>query len=111
MRYANKESRHGEEPAAPGIRNRRGPGGRVADMSLADTHSTFSVPTDGQKSGPHVPKSADGKAPGEQLMFAGRVRIGMPIKEVALRVSLLGHAAQNRGVMWTTGVELAAFRV
>lgn len=44
-------------------------------------------------------------------MLAGRVRIGMPIKEVALRVSLLGHAAQNRGVMWATGVELAAFRV
>lgn len=64
----------------------------------------------GQKSGPHVPKSADGKAPGEQLMLAGRVCIGMPIKEVALRVSLLGHAAQNRGVMWTTGAELAAFR-
>ena len=65
----------------------------------------------GSKSGPHVPKSADGNAPGEQLMLAGRVRIGMPIKEVALRVSLLGHAAQNRGVMWMTGVELAAFRV
>jgi hypothetical protein len=43
-------------------------------------------------------------------MLAGRVRIGMPIKEVALRVSLLVHAAQNRGVMWMTGVELAAFR-
>lgn len=44
-------------------------------------------------------------------MLAGRVRIGMPIKEVALRAFLLVHAAQNRGVMWTTGVELAAFRV
>ena len=44
-------------------------------------------------------------------MLAGRVRIGMPIKEAALRVSLLVHAAQNCGVMWTTGVELAAFRV
>lgn len=44
-------------------------------------------------------------------MLAGRVRIGMPIKEVALRASLLVHAAQNRGVMWATGVELAAFRV
>lgn len=43
-------------------------------------------------------------------MLAGRVRIGMPIKEVALRVSLLVHAAQNRGVMWTAGVELATFR-
>ncbi len=32
-------------------------------------------------------------------MLAGRVRIGMPIKEVALRVSLLVHAAKNRGVM------------
>ena len=44
-------------------------------------------------------------------MLAGRVRIGMPVKEVALRVPLLGHAAQNLGVMWTTGVELTAFRV
>lgn len=31
-------------------------------------------------------------------MLAGRVCIGMPIKEVALRVSLLVHEAQNRGV-------------
>lgn len=43
-------------------------------------------------------------------MLAGRVRIGMPIKEVALRVSLLVHAAQNRGVMWTAGVKFAAFQ-
>lgn len=43
-------------------------------------------------------------------MLAGRVCIGMPIKEVALRASLLVHAAQNRGVMWTVGVELATFR-
>ena len=32
-------------------------------------------------------------------MLAGCVRIGMPIKEVASCVSLLVHAAQNRGVM------------
>lgn len=32
-------------------------------------------------------------------MLAGCVRIGMPIKEVASYVSLLVHAAQNRGVM------------
>ena len=42
MCYANKESRHGEEPAAPGIRHGCGSGGRVADMSLAGTHSAFS---------------------------------------------------------------------
>lgn len=65
MCYANKESRHGEEPATPGIRNRRGPGGRVADMSLAGTHSAFSVPTGGPKKRATCPKSADGKAPGE----------------------------------------------
>lgn len=56
MRYANKESRHGEEPAAPGIRNRSGPGGRVADMSLAGTHSPFSVPTGGPKKRAACPK-------------------------------------------------------
>lgn len=56
MRYANKESRHGEEPATPGIRNRRGPGGRVADMSLTGTHSAFSVPTDGSKKRAACPK-------------------------------------------------------
>ena len=49
MCYANKESRHGEECAAPGIRHRRGSGGRAADMSLAGTHSAFSVPTGGLK--------------------------------------------------------------
>ena len=43
-------------------------------------------------------------------MLAGRIRIGMPIKEVALRVPPLGHATQNRGVMRTSGVEFAAFR-
>lgn len=32
-------------------------------------------------------------------MLAGRVRIGMPIKEATSRVSLLVHAAKNRGVM------------
>lgn len=56
MRYANKESRHSEEPAAPGIRNRSGPGGRVADMSLAGTHSPFSVPTGGSKKRAACPK-------------------------------------------------------
>lgn len=56
MRYANKESRHGEQPAAPGIRNRRGPGGRVADMSLAGTHSAFSVPTGRPKKRATCPK-------------------------------------------------------
>ena len=56
MCYANKESRHGEEPATPGIRNRRGPGGRVADMSRAGTHSPFSVPTDGSKKRAACPK-------------------------------------------------------
>ena len=56
MCYANKESRHGEQSAAPGIRNRRGPGGRVADMSLAGTHSAFSVPTDGSKKRAACPK-------------------------------------------------------
>ena len=56
MCYANKESRHGEEPAVPGIRSRCGPGGRVADMSLAGTHSAFSVPTDGSKKRAACPK-------------------------------------------------------
>ena len=56
VRYANEESRHGEEPAAPGIRHRRGSGGRMADMSLAGTHSAFSVPTDGLKKWAAYPK-------------------------------------------------------
>ena len=56
VRYTNQESRHGEQPAAPGIRNRRGPGGRVADMSFAGTHSPFSVPTDGPKKRAACPK-------------------------------------------------------
>ena len=56
MCYANKESRHGEEPAAPGIRHGCGSGGRVADMSLAGTHSAFSVPTDGSKKRAACPK-------------------------------------------------------
>lgn len=56
VRYTNQESRHGEQPATPRIRNRRGPGGRVADMSLAGTHSAFSVPTDGSKKRAACPK-------------------------------------------------------
>ena len=56
MRYANEELRHGEERAAPGIRHRRGSGGRVADMSLAGTHSAFSVPTGGPKKRATCPK-------------------------------------------------------
>ena len=56
MCYANKESRHGEEPAAPGIRHGYGSGGRVAEMSLAGTHSAFSVPTDGSKKRAACPK-------------------------------------------------------
>ena len=56
MCYANKESRHGEEPAAPGIRHRRGSGGRMADMSLAGTHSAFSVPTGRLKKRAACPK-------------------------------------------------------
>lgn len=56
MCYANKESRHGEEPATPGIRHGCGSGGRVADMSLAGTHSAFSVPTDGSKKRAACPK-------------------------------------------------------
>ena len=56
MRYADKKSRHGKEPAAPKIRHGRGSGGRVTDMSLAGTHSTFSVPTDGPKNQATCPK-------------------------------------------------------
>lgn len=56
MCYANQESRHGEEPAAPGIRHGCGSGGRVADMSLAGTHSAFSVPTGGPKKRATCPK-------------------------------------------------------
>ena len=56
VRYADEESRHGEQPAAPGIHDRRGPGGRVADMSLTGTHSAFSVPTDGLKKWAACPK-------------------------------------------------------
>ena len=56
MCYANQESRHDEEPAAPGIRHGSGSGGRVADMSLAGTHSAFSVPTDGSKKRAACPK-------------------------------------------------------
>ena len=56
MCYANKESRHGEEPAAPGIRHGCGSGGRVADMSLAGTHSAFSVPTGRLKKRATCPK-------------------------------------------------------
>ena len=56
MRYANKESRHGKELAAPGIRRGCGSGGRVTDMSLAGTHSAFSVPTDGPKNRAACPK-------------------------------------------------------
>ena len=44
-------------------------------------------------------------------MLAGAALSGCPSREVALRVSLLGHAAKNCGVMWTAGVELAQFRV
>lgn len=56
MRYAHKESRHGEEPAAPRIRHGCGSGGRMADMSLAGTHSAFSVPTDRPKNRATCPK-------------------------------------------------------
>ncbi|BFK37527.1 hypothetical protein I050019G5_01270 [Collinsella sp. i05-0019-G5] len=56
MRYADKESRHGKELAAPKIRHGRGSGGRVADMSLAGTHSAFSVPTGGPKKRATCPK-------------------------------------------------------
>ena len=56
MCYANKESRHGEEPATPGIRHGCGSGGRVADMSFAGTHSAFSVPTGGPKKRATCPK-------------------------------------------------------
>ena len=56
MRYTNKESRHGEQPAAPGIRNRRGSGGRVVNMSCAGTHSAFSVPTGRLKKRATCPK-------------------------------------------------------
>lgn len=56
MRYADKESRHGKEPAAPKIRHGRGSGGRVANMSLAGTHSAFSVPTGRPKKRATCPK-------------------------------------------------------
>ena len=56
MRYANQESRHGEEPAAPRIRYGRGSGGRMASMSCAGTHSAFSVPTGGPKKRATCPK-------------------------------------------------------
>ena len=56
MRYADKESRHGKEPATPKIRHGRGSGGRVADMSLAGTHSAFSVPTERPKNRATCPK-------------------------------------------------------
>ncbi len=56
MCYANKESRHGKERAAPGIRHGSGSGGRVADMSRAGTHSAFSVPTGGPKKRATCPK-------------------------------------------------------
>lgn len=56
MRYADKESRHGKEPATPKIRHGRGSGGRVADMSLAGTHSAFSVPTERLKNRATCPK-------------------------------------------------------